>query len=400
MRQALVLFHRYVGLALAGFLVMAGLTGAVLAFQRELDAALNPHLFRVESRGAHLPLEVLRRRVEARLPEAAVVSIQPPWEANGSALVRVEPAAPGADLSYDEVFVNPVSGAVLGKRLWGACCVERENLVPFLFKLHYTLHAPGAVGLYLMGVVALLWSIDCIVALVLSAPRGGRKLQGWGRAFSIKPRAALQRRTLDLHRAPGLWLWIVLLVTAVTGVGLNLRDQVFEPVVSAFSPVTPPFFDRPIPVKAGPDSLSFDQAVARARAQAAANNRPGTPAYVLHAPALHAYGVALTRRAAGDPRRGFGPDWYYIDARDGSVRASELAGRGAAGDLVMQSRYPLHTGLVFGLVGQLLICAAGLLTAALSVTGVLLWAAKRRARTRVRNRPRLSGPPLANGAAG
>ncbi|HYE45645.1 MAG TPA: PepSY-associated TM helix domain-containing protein [Caulobacter sp.] len=388
MRQVLVLFHRYVGLALAGFLIMAGLTGAVLAFQRELDATLNPHLFRVESGGAHLPLEALRERVEARLPEAAVVSIQPPWEADGSALVRVEPAAPGADLAYDEVYANPVSGAVLGKRLWGACCLERENLIPFLFKLHYTLHAPGQVGLYLMGVVALLWSIDCIAALVLSAPRGGRKLQGWGRALSIKPRAAFERRTLDLHRAPGLWLWIVLLVTAVTGVGLNLRDQVFEPVVSSFFPVSPPFFERPVPPGASPDILSFDQAVARARAQAAANDRPGTAAYVLHAPALHAYGVALTRYKDGDPRRGFGPDWYYIDARDGSVRASELAGRGAAGDLVMQSRYPLHTGLVFGLAGQLIICAAGLLTATLSVTGVLLWAAKRRARLRARDKRR------------
>ena len=397
MRQILVLFHRYVGLALAGFLILAGLTGAVLAFQRELDTALNPHLFQVQSGGARLPLEVLRQRVEAQLPGAAVVAIQPPWGPSGSALIRVEPAAPGADLRYDEVFANPVSGAVLGKRLWGACCVGRENLIPFVFKLHYTLHLPGRIGLYLMGGVALLWSVDCVVALVLSTPRGGRKLRGWGRALSIKPHAALERRTLDLHRAPGLWLWIVLLITAVTGVGLNLRDEVFEPIVSAFSPVSPPVFDRPIPAKPGPDRLTFDQAVARASAAAVANDRRGTPAYVLYAPDLRAYGVALTRRGS-DPRRGFGPDWYYIDARDGAVRASELAARGGAGDLVMQARYPLHTGLVFGLAGQLLICASGLLTAALSVTGVLVWAAKRRARMRVQSRPRLSTRPLANGA--
>jgi uncharacterized iron-regulated membrane protein len=72
------------------------------------------------------------------------------------------------------------------------------------------------------------------------------------------------------------------------------------------------------------------------------------------------------------------------------VRAFDLAGRGSAGDLVMQARYPLHTGLVFGLAGQLMICAAGLLTAALSITGVLVWAAKRRAKKRVRNKLRLS----------
>ena len=37
-RLLLVRLHRYVGLAIAGFLALAGLTGSLVAFQPELDA--------------------------------------------------------------------------------------------------------------------------------------------------------------------------------------------------------------------------------------------------------------------------------------------------------------------------------------------------------------------------
>jgi uncharacterized iron-regulated membrane protein len=40
-RQVWVLVHRWVGLVLAGFLVVAGLTGALLAWYHELDATIN-----------------------------------------------------------------------------------------------------------------------------------------------------------------------------------------------------------------------------------------------------------------------------------------------------------------------------------------------------------------------
>lgn len=386
MRQALVLFHRHAGLALAAILFLAGLTGAVLAFQREIDAGLNPGLYRARSSAARLPLDSLKARVEAQLPATAVAAIQPPWEPGGTALVRVQPRD-GAHLDYDEVFVDPGTGTVQGTRLWGACCLGRAELVPFLFKLHYTLHLPGLWGVWIMGGAAVLWTLDCLVALALSAPRGGRMLEGWRRAFSIKAGAGRHRRLLDLHRAPGLWLWGVLLILAVTGVGLNLRDQVFAPLVSVFTPVSPPIFERPIPPSDRPEEVTFDGAVAYALSSAQARGRPGYAAYVLHAPELHLYGVAVASQGRGDPRAGLGPDWYYVDARDGRLRTADLAGRGGAGDQIVQARLPLHTGLVLGVWGQVIVCLAGLTTAALSVTGVLVWANKRRARI-----PKTSAP--------
>ncbi len=51
---------------MALFLTVAGLTGSVMAFEDEIDAWLNPQLFRVESRGPALSVAELAKRIERR----------------------------------------------------------------------------------------------------------------------------------------------------------------------------------------------------------------------------------------------------------------------------------------------------------------------------------------------
>jgi len=46
-RTLLVGIHRYVGLGIAGFLAITGLTGSILAFREPLDRWLNPDLLTV-----------------------------------------------------------------------------------------------------------------------------------------------------------------------------------------------------------------------------------------------------------------------------------------------------------------------------------------------------------------
>jgi uncharacterized iron-regulated membrane protein len=78
LRPALVVVHRWVGLVLAGFLVLAGLTGALLVWVEELDAAVSPTLFQVPASDASArPLDplVLRDAVQAAHPEAYVAMV-------------------------------------------------------------------------------------------------------------------------------------------------------------------------------------------------------------------------------------------------------------------------------------------------------------------------------------
>ena len=68
MRDLFARLHRYAGLFMAGFLFLAGLTGAVISFNHELDEWLNPQLFRVHSQGEPLSPLQLAERIEAADP--------------------------------------------------------------------------------------------------------------------------------------------------------------------------------------------------------------------------------------------------------------------------------------------------------------------------------------------
>ena len=67
--------HRYAGLVLAIFLTSAGLTGSIIAFEDELDAWLNPELFRTTSEGVALSSIELVAHVEHLEPHVRVTYV-------------------------------------------------------------------------------------------------------------------------------------------------------------------------------------------------------------------------------------------------------------------------------------------------------------------------------------
>jgi uncharacterized iron-regulated membrane protein len=379
MRAVLVRLHRYAGLSLALFLTLAGLTGSAIVFNEEIDTWLNPSLFTTHTTGARLSPDALAGRVEHALPLARVTLIPLAGKPGEAALLGVE-GRNGASLGYDQVFADPVTGQVLGKRLWGACCFSRVHLMPFLYLFHYTLQLPGTWGLLLMGIVGCIWAVDCFVGFALTLPRAGPLFQRWKTAWKIKRGAGNFRLNLDLHRAGGLWLWGILLIVATSGVAMNLPEQVFRPVVSLFSPLKPSLEEigaKRLTANPKPAKLTVDDAVARARQEGARHRWQVTPQLVFHFAAYNAYGVGFTR-AGEDARTGLGPSYYYFDDRNGALLTADIAGQGSAGDVYAQAQYQLHTGRILGLPGRILICLSGLLVAMLSMTGVYVWMRKSR----------------------
>ena len=70
MRALLTLIHRWAGLAIALFLIAAGLTGAVTSWDQELDAWINNALYDTTSRGTYQSPMALAAAVEAADPHA------------------------------------------------------------------------------------------------------------------------------------------------------------------------------------------------------------------------------------------------------------------------------------------------------------------------------------------
>jgi uncharacterized iron-regulated membrane protein len=398
MRALGVALHRYLGLFIAAFLILAGSTGSLIAFHGELDAWLNPALFRARASGAPLLPAELVARVERAEPRLRVSSLPLRVRAGEAARLSVRPAPDLAtgqppELDFDEVFADPVSGDILGRRLWGECRLDRAYLVPCVYVLHYSLQLPGEAGLWIMGGVGLAWLAGSLIGVYLTFPakpggRGGRTWrERWGLAWRIKRGARGPRLHMDLHRAGGLWLCAAMLVLAVSGVSFNLRDAVFEPVVGWFSPLTPSPFDRreerPAASPLEPEQ-PFAAILARAEGEAARRGWTAPPATLFYNPGYGIYGVGFGEERAA----GLGLSYLYFDGGDGGFLGTYLPGAGTAGDVFEAIQFPLHSGRIAGLPGRIAVCLTGLAVAGLSATGVLIWLDKRRARRYAKARPR------------
>ena len=417
MRAAAVVVHRYVGLVMAGFLLIAGLTGSLLVWYHELDAAINPALLRVEPPqaspdGAAAPLLdalALRERVQAAYPDALVNHVSfhqgRPTDARTFYLEAV-PVAAGqpAELAVDEVFVDPYTGRILGERKWGDITQGLTNLMPFLYRLHYSL-ALGTVGTWAFGIVALLWTLDCFVGAWLTFPVRQRRGAAAGRtwwarwvpAWKVRWQGGAYKLNFDLHRAGGLWPWALLLVLAWSSVAFNLHEPVYRPVMGMV-------FDMPAdPRDAMPDlphpqpapAMGWPAALAAARLHMAAvaadagatmlaedrvsyDPQKGSLRY-----------VARTDRDISDRR---GQSAVFVDARTGALLATELPTGQAAGITVTTWLTTLHMAHIWGLPLRVCMTLVGMAVAMLSVTGVVIWWKKRRARQH--GLPALARSPL------
>lgn len=416
-RSFWVILHRWFGLAMAAFLFMAGLTGAVISWDHELDALLNPHLMFVESQGPALSGLELAERVEAADPRAVASYIPLAAEAGHALDIfvegRIDPTTHEPYLlDYNQVFLDPVTGEILGKRMWGAITLDREHLMPFLYAFHYTLCMPEMWGIHewgvwLMGGVALIWTIDCFIGFYLTLPvrsgpvRGGGRQSWWQRwkpAWQIKQGASTYRLNLDIHRAFGLWTWVLLFILAISATSLNLYSEVAKPLVNLFSSFTPTPFDLRTPNDHDDPivpALGWAEIVARAEAERPAQGWTEPVGAIGYSAEYGVYYVGFFAPGDDHGAAGVGPVWAYFDGMDGRYLSAAVPWTGTAGDLFLQIQFPLHSGRIIGLPGRILISVMGLVVAALSVTGVVVWWKKRSSRRLAEARRGAATEPLA-----
>lgn len=378
MRGVFLVLHRYMGLALASFLTVSGLTGSVIAFNHELDEMLNPALFSTPGMGPALAPDRLRAIAEATKPDVRVIYLPVDLRA-GDAAVLGAAGRPGSGLEddYVELFLDPTDGALLGERIWGACCFQPRQLLPFLYRIHDTLLLPESWGMLLLGVVAIFWCLDCLVGLCLTLPRGRPRLRRWLAFWTLKPRAGPYRRLLDQHRAGALWFWVLLLIMASSGLSLTLYNQVFRPLVALIADLSPDPWDEAAS-RDGPGApIGFAEALRIAAEQGRARSWSTIPIGVYHAAEHHAYAVFFSDPGT-EHKAGLGGEGLYLDDRTGALLFADIPGSGTAGDIFLEAQLPLHSGMIAGLPGRIAVSVTGLAVAGLSVTGVMIWARKRR----------------------
>ena len=397
-RPPILLWHRYVGLALAAFLIVEGITGSLLAFKEPITRWLAPACFAAApAPGAPpLPLAVLARHAEAAAPGATLgyFSVEP-----HQAVMRMYPREDPvthtlAPLGFHLLMLDPWTGRELCRVAGDRLAEGPISWMGFVYAIHQNLLA-GEWGTFALGVIATAWTLDCLLALVLTLPLSRAGFwRRWGKAWAIKRRGTGPfRLNLDLHRAGSLWTWAIMLVFAWSSVMLTLPMQAYEPVTAAVL-----------------DTRTFAQTIALAAArqprahprldwgaaQGQGERLMAAAALRHHFRVLHPFGMAYiaaygvyTYAVVSDANVS-NHAWetsLWLDADDGRLVDLDLPSGLHPGNTVGTWLHALHyADLADSLAWRCVVFAFGLVLAALAGTGVVIWWFKRAAR-RVRARP-------------
>jgi uncharacterized iron-regulated membrane protein len=413
-RQVLVKVHRYVGLALALFIIIIAATGSIITFYDELERVVNSQLrVVVPQQPGWTPQNLLaiRERLEAQDPRSHVFSLQFPERPDASVYSRVMGAidpATGApfELDYNEVFANPYTGERLGQRFIGHFSLQPEDLVSQIYYLHYAFVLSLETGTLFVGILGLIWAFHSIVGLYLTFPPGGgakrkgpeagRKsfLSRWKAAWKIKFSGGSNRLIYDSHRAVSLWIWLLLLMFGVTGFALN-QAGLYARAVSSFSdyahlqempprpPLATPLVNPPVDWY---QALALGQRYLAEQAQMQGFQVKRTAALEYRRDLGMYFYLAHTSRDVLDgesPTESDSPATaatVAIDARDGHLLGVQIPRGQHAANTITSWIIALHTTAVFGRPWQIAVSCFGILVVIITVTGVLIWWRKRKSR--------------------
>lgn len=365
-RRAIFKVHLWVGLLLALYVSVLGVTGSVLVFRTELDARRLPEAWRTADAATLAPVSLVVDQLTAAYPQARLVSIAAPGP--NLPVFTATLAARGRVVIASDAATGAVLGPLPPSTAW----------LTFVRRLHETLLLGGS-GRRVNGVGGALLLLLAATGLATWWPGVTR----WWRALYVDPRFGWRRVNFDLHRATGIWALALITIWAGTGVYFGWTRQAFA-IVNAWSPIVsarPPAVTV-TPGTAGGDAPDLDALIARASAL-----DPGTRwSGVFFSFSRRSPIQIIMQRPEGDGREY--QDTVYFDPATGEHLATWRYGANESlGDLLIWLQIPLHLGTSWGLAVKLLWALGGLALPLLAMTGVVMnW--NRVLRHRVKRRGR------------
>lgn len=351
LRRAVFQLHLWVGIAIALYMAMIGLTGSVLVFRQELSAFDLPAHWRASRTASPASAATVIARLKAQYPNLRILSLTAPTAFNPIFVATLGGA------QRISVACDPATGEVLGP-------VPRPAAwLAFVRRLHETLLIRGN-GRVVNGVGAAFLLLLAATGLVNWWPGVGT----WRRALRVGFRLGWRRINYDLHRASGFWAVLLLSSWAVTGMYFAWPQQISQ-LVNAWSPA---ISARPPAITVNPGAgipdPDLDALIARA-----STIDPGTRwsgiffPYNRQAPLQ----IIMVRRQ-GEGRQY--EDTVYFDPYSGEHLATWRYGVNQSwGDWFLWLQVPLHFGTSWGLTVKVVWALAGLVLPLLALTGLVMY---------------------------
>jgi len=340
-------WHRWLGLTVGLFLMVQGLTGAIMAFRDALEPVVVPSLM-VPERPVRLPVQGVLDAFHRAHPDAELTRVEFPDAANQAVIVKST-----IRKARWLTAIDPFDGHVVHDGTATAWPLE------FIFNIHEQLLS-GPTGETLIGIEGV--SLLFLTILGFSYWWPGRKRLKQG--FRVKLDGSNDLRWRTLHRAVGGGVAVILLMSATTGVLMVWKEQVRTGMNLVATTES-----RPSPKVAKSDGaamLPVDPLIARAKAVYG-----DTPLRQLR---FSSGGrVVAVFLGSNHTIRADGTNQIYFNRYDGRELAHYVAGRQSGGAEFLDWVYTVHTGLWGGAVTQAIMLLTGLALFGMALSGLWLW---------------------------
>jgi uncharacterized iron-regulated membrane protein len=348
MYRGFLVFHRWLALVVSAFLIVIGLSGAVVVLEGPVGQAYATTVVRGD---APLSLDTLAARAQI-VTGPGTVMMMGLGESPDLAWSVLIANAGNPRAGPRGVMLNPYTGAIVEERKGTPAAI---SILRAMHQLHTRLLSGG------IGNTIVWLATVCALVLVVT----GLILWWREKLWRVNATASWKRVNFDLHHALGVFAAIVLLLITSTGIWVHF-NQIDGLLRKLDRSPTPPQPVQPA-TEPGAKPVSLDSLARAARAAI-----PGAAIMLLQLPPAERAPAMVWMKYPEDHTPA-GRSRVTLDKFRGTVLLATSTRTAEPGQHLINIKRALHTGDIYGTTTQIIWALASLVLASQAVTGVLMW---------------------------
>jgi len=360
-RKFIKKLHLYVALTFCIPLILQGLSGAVLVFQKEISQAL--------IKRNHKLAEGEIQSADSIIKAATAVAKEDFFPS----FVKISNVAEvrfmkndGDKKTFEEVIIDPVSLEVLEQNN------PEENVFRMMKKFHETLMLKGELGHKIVSSFGFALLFLSITGIILWFPKTQNLRKPNAFTFKFKFSSVGKKFQRDLHVTFGFWLFFFLLITSFSGIYLSLTEGTSKAVLAIFKGEELMPINSIKVTKQNVKKITVDEAVDIAKSEIDGGMK------------LVAVGLSTKddqpyrlNFISEDAFEGTPPTTVLVDPYNKNIimrnpREYEI------GNKINAWQHALHTGEWLGITSKITNFIVALSMLLFSITGVMMWLIKKR----------------------
>lgn len=356
LRKACFQIHLWLGILLALYVAVVGLSGSILVFREDFIPIPKTTVQGQKTNSARADLETIVRNARAAQPDRKLLSVFAPNE---------DTLAWTAYLQNEKketvgVVLDPVNGHVVTKFDY------EHHWMHTIQELHIFLLS-GKVGFLINGIGSICLLLVLLSGLVLWWPG----IKNWLSACKLDFRRNWKRINWDLHSVIGFWTLAICSIWAISTIYFVWPKQ-FTGAISKISAITdatiPPKVELPPRGKGASCAVSFNGIV-----QTATRTAPATQFTGIYFPPMPK-APASVFMARGKLRNRSTWDVQFFDPCTGKQLGIWHRWQSKSfSDWIISLMAPLHFGILWGFPFRVIWSLLGLSLPLLSVTGLIMY---------------------------